>query len=205
MIIRVQMRLRTSSSNWQQLAADQPLLEQPFLSKETADNRFSLPAKLSRMPIGTSTLASVSVVIPTHKVHIYLEYHSVCPHVGIGTPHLLSRKRVFPPSIPPGTKGACEGVGKSQLGRLERKLSTLFILCTYPSPPHLGLHYQVVSLFIFKDDLRPGFFPRNFTLFLSWPAYSAAAVRFTYVSLSLMQCLGCVRVLGVSHLDTCAR
>ncbi len=26
-----------------------------------------------------------------HKVHKYLEYHSVCPAVGIGTPHPLSR------------------------------------------------------------------------------------------------------------------
>jgi hypothetical protein len=41
-----------------------------------------------------------------HKVHIYLEYHSVCPLVGIGTPppHPLSRKRVCPPP-PPGTRG----------------------------------------------------------------------------------------------------
>jgi hypothetical protein len=27
-----------------------------------------------------------------HKVHICLEYHSVCPVTGIGTPHPLSRK-----------------------------------------------------------------------------------------------------------------
>jgi hypothetical protein len=39
-----------------------------------------------------------SKYIPT----IYLEYHSVCPLVGIGTPHPLSRKRVC---FPPGTKG----------------------------------------------------------------------------------------------------
>jgi hypothetical protein len=32
----------------------------------------------------------------------YLEYHSVCPLVGIGTPPSLSRQRVPPP---PGTKG----------------------------------------------------------------------------------------------------
>jgi hypothetical protein len=30
-----------------------------------------------------------------HKAHIYLEYHSVCPLVPIGTPHPLYRKRVF--------------------------------------------------------------------------------------------------------------
>jgi hypothetical protein len=27
-----------------------------------------------------------------HEVHIYKEYHSLCPFVGIGTPHPLSRK-----------------------------------------------------------------------------------------------------------------
>jgi hypothetical protein len=38
-----------------------------------------------------------------HKVHKYLEYHSVCPLVRIETPpHPLSRKRVCPP---PGTTG----------------------------------------------------------------------------------------------------
>ncbi len=39
----------------------------------------------------------------SHKVHVYLEYHSVCPLVGIGTPHPLSCKQVCP--HPPGNKG----------------------------------------------------------------------------------------------------
>jgi hypothetical protein len=30
-----------------------------------------------------------------HKINIYLEYHSVCPLVSIGTP--VSRRRVCPP------------------------------------------------------------------------------------------------------------
>ncbi len=30
----------------------------------------------------------------------YIEYHSVCPFVGTGTPHPLSRKRVCPPPEP---------------------------------------------------------------------------------------------------------
>ncbi len=50
-----------------------------------------------------------------HKVH--LENNSVCPLVRIGTPpppHLLSRKRVYPP----GTKGRSERGGEgSQFGR----------------------------------------------------------------------------------------
>jgi hypothetical protein len=63
---------------------------------------------------------------PINKVHIYLEYHSVFPFVGIETPP--------PPPLPqasvsslPGTKGvdthspafACEGLGESQFGQLE--------------------------------------------------------------------------------------
>jgi hypothetical protein len=65
-----------------------------------------------------------------HKVHIYKEYHSVCPLVGIGTlpptPSLASEC-----APPPGTKGggahtrAGEGLGESQFQRLEEKLSTL--------------------------------------------------------------------------------
>jgi hypothetical protein len=68
-----------------------------------------------------------------HKVHIYLEYLSVSPLVGIGTPPLpLSRKQVCTP--PPEPKGgganspAVEGVGESQFGRLEKRPSTLSTL-----------------------------------------------------------------------------
>ncbi len=68
----------------------------------------------------------------TKYLHIYLEYNSVCPLVGIGTPpppHPLSSKRVCPP---PGTWGgthspACEGMGESQFGRLERELHKVSI------------------------------------------------------------------------------
>ncbi len=59
-----------------------------------------------------------SCVCRKHKVHIYLEYHSVCPLVGIGTPHPLSQRVCFPPE-PKGEGGdthspACEGMGESQ-------------------------------------------------------------------------------------------
>jgi hypothetical protein len=38
-----------------------------------------------------------------HKVQIYIEYHSVCPLVGIGTlPPPLSPARVFLPPVPKG-------------------------------------------------------------------------------------------------------
>ncbi len=54
------------------------------------------------------------------------------PRPNWDSPNPLSRQRVCPP--PPGTKGgrvhspAGEGVGKSQFGRLENKLSTLSTL-----------------------------------------------------------------------------
>jgi hypothetical protein len=63
---------------------------------------------------------------------MYLEYHSVCPLIRIGTPP-LSRKRVCPPS--PGTKkegggahsSACEGVGESQSNSDDwRKKNSIF-------------------------------------------------------------------------------
>ncbi len=66
----------------------------------------------------------------THKVHLYIEYHSVCPLVGIGTPLPFQPQAIVPP---PGTKGGGgytihspageEGVGESRVRRLEKKLS----------------------------------------------------------------------------------
>jgi hypothetical protein len=68
----------------------------------------------------------------THKVHIYKEYHSKCPLVGIGTlPPPLSPASV---PLPPETKGrgvtfACGWeVGESQFRRLEKSLA-LCVLC----------------------------------------------------------------------------
>ncbi len=65
----------------------------------------------------------------THKVHIYVEYYSVCPLFGIGNlPTPLSPASV---PLPPEPKGGGahsptgEGLGESQFRRLERKLSTL--------------------------------------------------------------------------------
>ncbi len=71
-------------------------------------------------------------VIP-QKVQIYLEYHSVCPLVRIGTLHPHFRKRVCTPTPEPkgGILAAGEGVGESQFGRLEKKpsaLSTLWVI-----------------------------------------------------------------------------
>ncbi len=54
---------------------------------------------------------------PQIQIQIYLEYHSVCPLIGIGVPHSLSPQQMWTP--PPWTKGgggrspAGEGVGES--------------------------------------------------------------------------------------------
>ncbi len=53
-----------------------------------------------------------------HKVHIYLENHSVYPLIRIGTPHPLSRKRVC----------------GSPIRRLEKKLSILSTLWSVLNP-----------------------------------------------------------------------
>jgi hypothetical protein len=94
----------------------------------------------------------------THKVKIYLEYHSVCPLVGIGTPPP-------PPPFPlarvpsPGTKGrrgthlpAGEGVGWSRFGRLEKKPSTQSTLWLTPPPPlSQSAGFSILtSLFVFQ-------------------------------------------------------
>jgi hypothetical protein len=63
-----------------------------------------------------------------HKVLIYIEHHSVCPLVGIGTlPPPLS-----PASVPRGTNSpAGEGLGESQLRRREKSL-VLSLFCGLP-------------------------------------------------------------------------
>jgi hypothetical protein len=79
---------------------------------------------------------------PQHKVHIYTEYHIVCSLVGFGTlPPLLSPASVPLPSEPKGGahSPAGEGVGESQFRRLEKKLSTLPTLCSWPVSSSLPL------------------------------------------------------------------
>ncbi len=70
-----------------------------------------------------------------HKVFIYIEHHSVCPLVGIGTPPTpLSQASV--PSPPDQRVGggahstAAKRGGGSQFRRREKKLSTLPTLCS---------------------------------------------------------------------------
>ncbi len=57
--------------------------------------------------------------------------YAACPLVGIGTPHPSSpaSEWALPPEPKVGTHSpACEGMGESQFGRLERKLSILSTL-----------------------------------------------------------------------------
>ncbi len=69
-----------------------------------------------------------------HKVHIFLEYHSFCPLVRIGTPPLpLPQASVSFPRNHRGWGHTCqdEVVGESRFGRLEKKPGTLCLLCGY--------------------------------------------------------------------------
>ncbi len=65
---------------------------------------------------------------------VYIEYQSVCPFVGIGYPHPLTRKRVcLPPWTQRGEKQhslACGVGGGTQFWRLYRKPCTLYTLCS---------------------------------------------------------------------------
>ncbi len=67
----------------------------------------------------------------TKYIHIYLEYHRVCPLVRIGTPHPISRKRVC--HLPRNRGGEAhspkgEGLGGPSSGDY-RKVLALCLLC----------------------------------------------------------------------------
>jgi hypothetical protein len=74
--------------------------------------------------------------LSSQSLYIYKDYHGVCPLVGIGTPHPLSRQQVRPSPPEPkggwGTLAAGEGGGgESQFRRLEKSLA-LCLLCACP-------------------------------------------------------------------------
>jgi hypothetical protein len=75
-----------------------------------------------------------------HKVHIYLEYNSECPLVGIGTPTPFPASECSPP---PQTKGggahspAVERAGESQFRRMEKRRLALCLLCVFDLLPFL--------------------------------------------------------------------
>ncbi len=86
-----------------------------------------------QMGVGANSKAGAEWL--SHKEHIYIEYHSVCPLVGIGTPPLPLPQTRVPASEPKGGthSPAGEGVGAFQFRRLEKKLSTLSTLWIKPS------------------------------------------------------------------------
>jgi hypothetical protein len=72
----------------------------------------------------------------SHQVHIYLEYHSVCPLVRIGTPHPLSRKRECYLPDPTGGGGtyspAGEGAGGPNSDEWRKSLVLMIVLLCLP-------------------------------------------------------------------------
>jgi hypothetical protein len=69
----------------------------------------------------------------TKYIYAFIEYHSVCTLVGIGTTPPPTPSPTSDCVPPPGTKGgahtlAGEGMGESQFERLEKKPSTLSTL-----------------------------------------------------------------------------
>ncbi len=76
----------------------------------------------------------LSIKTISHKVHTFIEYHSVCPLVGIGTlPPPLSPASV---PLPPEPKGGGHTRLETQYRRLEKKLSTLPTLWPLPMNIH---------------------------------------------------------------------
>ncbi len=66
-----------------------------------------------------------------HFAVVYIEYQSVCPFVGTGSPPPLTRKRVCLPHLDPKGGGAtlpCEvaGEGGIQFEQMERKPGSLY-------------------------------------------------------------------------------
>ncbi len=97
-------------------------------------------------------------VKPTKFLYVYLEYHSVCPLVRIGTPPPpLPQASVYPPE--PKVRAyspAGEGVGGSQFGRLEKKPSTLSTLWLNPTQVPLCVHDKAPCCSYYKSNI---FFP----------------------------------------------
>ncbi len=72
------------------------------------------------------------LVSQVHKVHLYIEYHSVCPLVGVGTLPLSPASVPLSPEPPEGGGGTLAygwGVGGVPIPMTGEKLGTLPTLC----------------------------------------------------------------------------
>jgi hypothetical protein len=104
-------------------------------------NVFCFLSSLPLLPLATTG--------PNHKVLIYIEHHSVCPLVGIGTPPTPLPQASVPP--PPGPKAGgahapvAMGVRKSQFRPQEKKLSTLPTLGSYLSSLYFYLTHCIAG------------------------------------------------------------
>jgi hypothetical protein len=73
----------------------------------------------------------------SHKgIIVYIEYQSFCPFVGIGSPHLLPRNRVYPPPIwvLGGATLACGGGGGGTISDEVTDTLVLYVYCIYYNP-----------------------------------------------------------------------
>jgi hypothetical protein len=77
------------------------------------DGNIEVPARVpGTFFLRTWSVIKLTFILLYHKVHKYLEYHSVCPLVRIGTHPLFSKCVSLPPESKGGTHSpAGEGVG----------------------------------------------------------------------------------------------
>jgi hypothetical protein len=128
-----------------------------------------------------------------HKVFIFIEPHSVCPLVGIGTPPTPLPHASAP--FPPRPKGggahspASKGVGESQFRRPEKKLST------QPTPWSMGIitqdtRYKIQDSDEGSKDFKTYHFQQHivFILHASMIQVKSTFKRFVNIS-ALLNCI----------------
>ncbi len=109
----------------------------------------------------------IPILLLNHKIHICLEYHSVCPLVGIVTPHPLSRKRVCPdPGGHPRLRVG--GGGGVLIQTTGQKPSTLTTPCfeLKKIPYHFIKICRSTICICFLEQFN--FFIKIYLTFLSW-------------------------------------
>jgi hypothetical protein len=90
------------------------------------DRRQSKNLRVSQSPVS----GLICIVLWRRGIILYIEYQSVCPCVGIGSPHLLHRKRVCHPLGPKGW-GSNSGGPNSEDWTESPALFILCVLCGF--------------------------------------------------------------------------